>query len=836
MAFKLLKNIFIFSIVISSTAYAQDKQGTLSGSVIAENGESLPGAAIIIKNTPLGTATGVNGNFTLTNIPIGTNIVEVQFQGFKKHSQKITIINNQSITLNITLQKKVYEMNEVVVTTQKREQSNIEVPIAISAMTSKALENLNLVDFDALSDYIPGLQMQLQSPNNPGFVIRGITSDDGDSRVQPRVSVYQDGVSISRSRGAAVELFDMERIEVVKGPQGTLFGRGAQIGAVHLIQNKPTKNFDASLKLNYGNFNQKLVSGFINTPIKKGLLYNRFAFHYNEKEGSIDNLSGGKLNGKNTFAIRDIIRWTAGKSTVDLIANYQHDDYPGTAFKSIYYAPKGGDTLAWNTADLEKGDSLGILRDVGGVTLRVNSPLNDKWNLTSISAYRFFYSNELFDADGTVAPALLFKEVAKSSQISQEFRFNYDDGNRFKGFAGVNYFYEDGSQYVPWYTNERSFLAFYMYMSNPALPAPLTNGVPFLYSDQMAGIALNDSHTEAYKNFGTTSAYEFFADGTYDITNQLSATIGIRGTYEHQTGGYNSNSSEQPSYLGGLTGLYPNILFYPTNGKVSLDKDYTSYVGRFVLNYMIDNNNLYASVTKGRRPGVINISTDLSTASLDTTFLKPEEVWSYEVGLKGKALSSALNYDFSLYYYDWSHFQTTVYEEGYSKSVDAGKAHSLGFEAGMRYYFSKTSNFFANYSYINGEFNDNDSYGKPQEYAGNTFRLTPKNTYSAGIDFNFNFNQDKNSFYLRPSYTYKSKVYFEDSNTEELSQDGYGLLNLTTGFKFKRKYIYQIGFFGRNILDEEYIIDAGNTGKSFGAPTWIAGSAAMMGAEFSIKF
>ncbi len=862
MDFKLNRFIFLVSFfVLSFAILAQGQTGTIVGNITTENGESLPGAAVILKGTTYGTATDMNGKFTLENVPAGQENVEVRFQGYKTLNKEVSISENQTLTLNLVLEEQVYEMNEVMVTTQKREQTSIEVPVAISAMTSKSLETLNLVDFDALSDYVPGLQMQLQSPNNPGFVIRGITSDDGDSRVQPRVSVYQDGVSISRSRGAAVELFDMERVEVVKGPQGTLFGRGAQIGAVHLIQNKPTESFDADLKLHYGSYNEKLVSGFLNTPIKQGSLYNRLAFHYNERNGFVNNISGGKLNGKMAIAVRDIIRWTPGKNTtVDLIMNYQHDDYPGTAFKSMYYAPAGGDTDAWTDADLESGDSLGILRDVQGATLKVNAKLSDKWDLTSNTAYRSFYSNEMFDADGTAAPALLFKEISKSKQMSQELRFNYDDGNRFHGFAGADFFYEDGSQYVPWYTNEKSFLAFYLYLTDPtSYPAPVISGVPYTgYTDAtlqgllyyfagldastgyFANASLNEYHEEAYTNYGTTKSYEVFADGTYDITEKLSATVGIRLTYEDLTGGYNSNSSSQPSYLGYFTlGSPGNILFEATNGKVSESKDYTSYVGRFVLNYMAGNNNIYASVSKGRRPGVISISS--FGAALETNYLQPEIVWSYEAGMKGKALNSALNYDLSVYYYDWDHFQTSVNTDVTSSTssettVDAGKAHSLGLEVGARYYFSRTSNVFANYSYIDGEFNDEDSDGNPQDYAGNTFRLTPKNTFSAGLDLNFNFAQDKNSFYVRPSYTYKSKVYFEDKNTEELSQDGYGLVNLTAGFVFKRKQMYQIGFFGKNMLDEKFLIDAGNTGDKFGTPTAIAGARQVMGVELNVRF
>ena len=122
------------------------------------------------------------------------------------------------------------ELDRIVVTAQKREQQVQEVPIAITALSGEFLDRLNISGFADINGYVPGLQTQVQSPNNPGFVIRGITSDDGGANQEARVSVFQDGVSISRSRGAYVELHDMERIEVVKGPQTTLFGRGLAYG------------------------------------------------------------------------------------------------------------------------------------------------------------------------------------------------------------------------------------------------------------------------------------------------------------------------------------------------------------------------------------------------------------------------------------------------------------------------------------------------------------------------------------------------------------------------------------------------------------------------------
>ena len=137
--------------------------------------------------------------------------------------------------------------DEIIVYTQKREQSVQDVPIAVTAYSEEQLKRLGVQQFDELADYVPGLEVQEQSPNNPGFVIRGITSDSGAANIEPRVSVFQDGVSISRSRGSFVELFDAS-VEVAKGPQSTLFGRSALIGAINIIQNKPTYEFDAEIR------------------------------------------------------------------------------------------------------------------------------------------------------------------------------------------------------------------------------------------------------------------------------------------------------------------------------------------------------------------------------------------------------------------------------------------------------------------------------------------------------------------------------------------------------------------------------------------------------------
>jgi len=156
----------------------------------------------------------------------------------------------------------------VVVTAQLREQRPVEVPFALTTYSGRFLDDLNIQEFEDLARYTPGFAVQNQSPNNPAISIRGITVDSGASFFEPRVSIYQDGVSIAKPRGAYVELFDVERVEISKGPQSTLYGRGALIGAVNIVQNKPRLGeTSAMVRGEMGNLDYWLGEAMINVPL-----------------------------------------------------------------------------------------------------------------------------------------------------------------------------------------------------------------------------------------------------------------------------------------------------------------------------------------------------------------------------------------------------------------------------------------------------------------------------------------------------------------------------------------------------------------------------------------
>lgn len=913
---------YIYTIIIAllfiSASYAQ--QSTLSGIISDETGSPLIGATVSLEGTNHQTITATDGTFSLGRISPATYKLVVTFQGYSSYNQFVVISSGDVRLAEIRLQPGDIALGEIVVSTQRRTQTSVDVPVTVSALSGDILSRLNVRQMDEMAEFIPGFQVQLQSPNNPGYVIRGITSDNGDSRTQPRISIFQDGISISRSRASVVEVFDVERVEVAKGPQGTLFGRGAQIGALHIIQNKAKDQFGAELYGGYGSYNHRFVNGYLNTPVVKGKLANRLAFSYEGRDGFIANASGGRLNGKEVIALRNSTRlWGGDRTTADLILNYQYDNYPGTSFKSKRFAPAGGDSDPNTFADLEQGKGLYIKRHVGGATLLIDHRLGEAWQLSSLSGFRAFDSDESFDADGTPAQLLWVSELAKGTQFSQELRLTYENNNRFSGFLGAGYFYENSSQEVPLRVDQQLLYPAYiapalgstlsgqvgqlgtslglpaavvqgltqqvqqLFLTNPVIqngqPQPVGNlpdlqplalglvnqlvpgGLPpgitwqqlvqsgllpegvipaqlIALVNLLDGSPIDRLHQESSTNYGRNQAFELFADGTLDLTDQLKLTAGLRGTYEAQRGGYRGDAASPPSIFGIIANNgSPNLLSPVSNGTIYASKDYFSYAGRLALNYLFGRNNLYGSVSRGRRPGVISILPS------ETTYLKPEIVWSYEVGVKGLLAGKRLGYELSTYYYDWSNFQTMSFQvvpgsiAPQLRADDGGKAHSFGIETGLRFFVTPTTQIFGNYAFIDGKFNDKDQNGNEQEYAGNRFRLTPDHSFALGLDANLPL-KNRSSIYIRPSYSYKSGVYFEDDNREDLYQEGYGLANFTAGYRFSLKggVSCDIGAYGKNVFDTRYIIDAGNSGDAIGFPTFVGGSRSIVGGQLRITF
>ena len=905
-------------------------QKTMSGIIYDNEHNPLSGAMIIIEGTKVLTLSNMEGRYHLV-VPkeYENNVVTFRYSGFLAHTEPVT-----EGTKNITLELEVLkEFKDIFISTQKRLQSNVEVPIAVSVIDQAKLDEINTTQIDDVSGIAPGFNATIQGQNKGGLSIRGVTSDGLESFFQPRISVFFNGVSLSRLQSSIVELFDMERIEIVKGPQGTLFGRGAEIGAVHYITKRPQKDTSAMVSLNYGGYNQRGAQGMVNLTIGEKFA-NRFAFSYDYHDGYIKNYAGGTLNGKSVIALRNTLSYFHDKkSTLNLILDYEYDDTPGISFKSKSVAPEGGDTSPFSAAYLNGGEDLCVKRHLFGSTLEYDRELNSQFNFSSTFGVRGAYADENFDADGCYLPLMDCQEVADALQFSEEFRLNWDNGSNMHGFIGVGAMYEyckhhlninSAQSYLypicvaPSMKEKLSGLPTQVAMGvagaiKQALPSlqamgltltdDMINGVseaietqlnsrldswfegstwkqtPNFFGDtrstieyvlvealggvlgskemaqqmvggflpmieesltdikQISNIPMDDTYHEDQTNYARNFEADIFADFNWNVVGNLYFTIGLRGTYEKQKSGFYSNSMTAP--------IVGTMVYESTLGETLwTDMNDFSWVGRFITNYMINKtNNIYLSFSKGRRPSVsyFKYTNAEKSATRPITKLRDEEVYNYELGLKGSIFKNSVSYALAAFFYNWKHFQNMsahktkdgayVYDNN-----DKGIANCGGVEASMKYYFKRYATLFADYNYFHGRFADKDEDGNPQQLAGNSFRLSPESTFDMGVDVNIPI-RNKFTVYFRPNYTSKSEMFFDDSNLPGISQEAYGVLNATLGIKFAQKRMsYDFALWGKNITNTEYIIDAGNAGQTIGFPTFVAGAPANFGVKLTVGF
>ncbi len=743
---------------------------------------------------------------------------------------------------------------KIVVTTQKRVQQINDVPVTISAWNGDTLNQLGISELDGLSDITPGLVIQEQSPNNPGYVIRGITSDSGSAQAAPRVSMYYNGVDISRSRGSYFEMFDLERVEVVKGPQATLFGTAASIGALSVTTNKPQQDLAAKLSVSSGNYNSKTAEGFITGG--NDLVQGRLAFLYRDRDGFIKNIAGDAgsqsedgykqqdMQGINRIAIRPSLRITpTSQLTIDLVYDYEKNDDTGTAFKNGLLAPTGGDTSPFSYVEMSGSPyseevfgkkDLGIERELHDWNLTAEWQLSDQLTLTSITGYRDFDALEVFDADGSQAWFLEFAEQATGDQTSQEFRLTYQ-GEAVTYLAGINYFSESAKTRVPFSTEESIYLNCLGYLGSGLGCTNADGSVNQLSYYLTSGYASEIPYTAEYTNYGDNSSYSAFVDGSWQVNKQLELTAGLRYLKEDKQSGYSSIVPDSVLTRGAL------LPIVSTDGEIfESDADFSAWLPRFNLLYRLnDNTNIYATISKGRRSAVIDVSaTQDSNGAVvaDITPVPAEIVWNYEAGIKGDALEKKLSYSLAVYYMDYSNFQVTLQDDsGSYYTANAGSATNMGLEAEVKASLLPGLNAFANLAYIDATIDDDSSNGT---LAGNRFRLQPEWTAAAGLMLDQPLTASLN---LTGSlqYSFRSDVFFEEDNAPisglDIAQPSLALVNAKLGLAGSDND-WRVSLYVNNLFDKEYLVDAGNTGGSFGYPTFVRGAPRFWGIELSGEF
>ncbi len=735
---------------------------------------------------------------------------------------------------------------DIVVTAQKRAEKLGDVPITITAYTGKRLRDIGVTQFDQLSAYVPGLNVQEQSPNNPGFVIRGITSDSGSSQGSPAVTIYLNGIDVSRSRGSYFDLYDLERIEVVKGPQATLFGTAAAIGAVSVITARPRPGLSGELRAAYGNFNQYKVDGFVNGGNET--LSGRLAFAVKLRDGVVPNIAGSAgsqtpngprkddLNGQGQYGARASLRFTRGDVVVDLIGTYDGQRAPGTAFKSGTFAPTGGTTSPFTFAEVAGSpqsaavlgyDQPHLTRNVYDGNLTARWTPDGPFSFTEVLGYRQFDSNEVFDADGTQAAYLEFAEDARGKQFSTETRINYDS-EHLRGFAGFTYFHESGSQRVPFATEEGTYLQCAARLV-PGLACINAAGVvTALQATALltAGRFTALPYSSVFKNSAVIDTFSAFADATWLPLPRLELTAGARLLIERRESGF---TASVPNSVITRAPLIPGQV--DTRGATfEAEGDFQAFLPRANILYRAtDFANLYFTYSRGRRSPVVQLG--VAAGGLPSrTDVREEKVTNYEGGIK----LSAGRFSGSLggFHQAYDNFQVSVVRPGLPNiTQSAGTATVDGVEAEAAAQLGRHLSVFANGAYIDAKVDENPLY---PTFSGDRFRLQSKYQAAAGGTLTIPVT-DRLEVFATPTVTYRSGLFFELPNNPIIYQGAVTLVNLRAGVQSADGKWQLLGY-ATNLADRAYLVDAGNTGGAFGIPTFIRAQPRLYGVEGVFRF
>jgi iron complex outermembrane receptor protein len=599
------------------------------------------------------------------------------------------------------------EMQEIVVTAQKRSQSLEEVPISIQAVTSEDIEKVAAENLGDLAPFVPGLVVS-GSPTQPYFSIRGIQTQNFGVGTEPSVGVYIDGIYTARS-GAALLLFDdVQQVEVLKGPQGTLFGRNAAAGAISITTNQPTDQLEGMVSARLGDWGERKFEGMLNVPLSDTVAL-RINGVTNRNDGWQNDAATGKsLNPQDDWATRAALRWAIDSDT-KVTLNWMHDQLnqparwvvdvapvppaapnlfafladPGaflpasppvpSTFINPFGAPVRNDAVDNHETRHLDDVSLDFTHDFGWATL------------TSLSDYRYFHTENLEDEDGTNVPYLYFdtNNREKNQQYYEELRLAKSN-DLLDWVAGVSYYQEQAEQTTDAHTNTSALdAALWNETKNTPMPFPAFAELDALLAQFGVPLATEGLpwQEELVNRGGRYKSYAAFGDAIWHATDQIDVTIGVRYTHDEKSFTWlvpppsapqlalvlrelsaagvlqTLAASGFPTYL-----LTSNLVFGPTIGNdpalvgqtIGASNSWSNTSPRVVVDYKFTPKILgYASYTEGYKGGGYNSEEAPIPGAVGVPRFADERVRSYEAGFKAALPEERLRANASLFYYQY---------------------------------------------------------------------------------------------------------------------------------------------------------------------------------------
>ena len=688
-------------------------------------------------------------------------------------------------------------IEEIVVTARKREESLQDVPIAVTAFTGAQLEQQGTTDLVELAQSVPNVTLEVSRATNSTLTafIRGVGQQDPVAGFEGGVGLYLDDVYLNRPQGTVFDIYDVERIEVLRGPQGTLYGRNTIGGAVKYVTRRLSREPELKLKASVGSYSSYDLMASGSMPLTDTFRMGATIATF-QRDGFGKNLfTGAEQYDKDINAARLSFEWEPADGVFIRLAGDYSDDrssnkdghrvipglVTGNPVLSDVYDSRGGiTTLPASNAGLKQQVKF------GGVGLTVDWTVNDRWSFKSVTAYREDQSESLIDFDSSQIDDFDAPVVYENDQLSQEFQLTFR-GERLTGIVGA------------YYMDANAFDAFDVVLGglvfNPALPG-------------VTSFTFGDFNTEAWA---------LFADATYDLNDQWSLSVGGRYTSDKRTG-----EVIRATYLGKGSPYFGNTAYFQLPGAPPFTgsrKD-TDFSPRVSLAWKpVDAHNLYVSYSQGFKGGSFDPRGAYVAGSEVREGYRPETVESFEIGAKSRWADGRVSTNLTFFYMDYTDVQVPgsigvdadgdgINETFAGATTNAGKAEVKGMELEAAVRFTDAFSGTAALGYIDADYtrwivrvagvetdiSDQRVFQNTPEWTGNL---------SLKYEWPFSLREIGGTLALLGAVSYRDDTVQFEIPEPLLDQKAYTLLDASLVWTSDDGR-YQLSLHGKNLTDKEY--------------------------------
>ncbi|MFT5610211.1 MAG: iron complex outermembrane receptor protein [Polaribacter sp.] len=700
-------------------------------------------------------------------------------------------------------------IEEVVVTAQHRTQSIQDVPITVTAISADELEAGNIFDIGSIAYNVPGMTLGEFAPGQALISLRGVGSADDGAGLDNSVALFLDGIYMGRSAGTNFDMFDLERIEVLKGPQGTLFGRNAIGGAINVITAKPTQETNGKAALTLGSEGILRYQGLFSGALSENLA-GKIVVNHREHDGYVRNtLLNKDVQDEDYSSVRGQLLWTTDNSEWLLSADYMEDDRGdiGRApivngnFDYVGAAVSLGAGRPGTTASPTDGFNA---REAGGISLQGDMNYATG-KLTSITGVRSTETDWEMPSVGAplgggfnVAAGVFGADVIDDIEeeidtFSQEFRWTSDLDGSFNYVAGLYYFTEDTDRQEQFRIDRNTVATGQVVVGN-----------------------------EWTRTQNETTSYAVYGQGSWDLTEQWKVTLGARYTKDDRdyiASATNCGLSDEEILSAGFANT-SNCIFGGNRVGSSLriiaeafiapaSDDWDDFSPMISAQYRPNDNVMYfGTVSTGYKSGGFAGSQGVQSAA--TNPVDPESVTNFELGFKGDFLDNTLRLNGTVFMMDYEDLQVVRFgpvpnsEFGTFQTTNIGSADISGLEMDFAWYATDRLRISGNYSYLDTEANDLilNGFAGPSDFSGLPLRQSPENSYS--LTMNYNLPTGSGEYDFRIQFNHQDEQHFDFASINDTISPSHDLIDARISWKSNDEK-YAVALWGQNIGDEEYV-------------------------------